>query len=60
MFLVAAAWKRNRSEARADKLRRDLLGSYDRHSRPVIGDNLTNVTVNTILKFVDLVSDKVV
>jgi len=46
--------KQNWSETRTDKLRRDLLRFYDRHSRPVINDNLTNVTVNTVLKYVDL------
>lgn len=50
--------KQNWSDTRTDKLRRDLLRFYDRHSRPVISDNLTNVTVNTVLKYVDLVSDK--
>lgn len=39
-----------------DKLRRDLLKYYDKHSRPVISNNLTNVTVNTVLKYIDLVS----
>lgn len=49
--------KQNRSETRTDKLRRDLLRFYDRNSRPVISDNITNVTVNTVLKYVDLVSE---
>lgn len=48
--------KRNWSDTPTDKLRRDLLRFYDRHSRPVISEKLTNVTVNTILKNVDLVS----
>lgn len=52
--------KQNWREARTDKLRRDLLRFYDRNSRPVIGDNLTNVTVNTVLKYVDLVSGNTV
>ncbi|XP_025412106.1 acetylcholine receptor subunit alpha-type acr-16-like isoform X2 [Sipha flava] len=37
-----------------DKLRKDLLRYYDKHSRPVISNNLTNVTVNTVLKYIDL------
>lgn len=44
------------SDTWTDKLRRDLLRFYDRHSRPVISNNMTNVTVNTVLKYVDLVS----
>lgn len=61
MFLVRREdGKQNWREARTDKLRRDLLRFYDRNSRPVIGDNLTNVTVNTVLKYVDLVSDNTV
>ncbi|XP_060848778.1 acetylcholine receptor subunit alpha-like 1 [Rhopalosiphum padi] len=46
--------KQNWNDTWTDKLRRDLLRFYDRHSRPVISDNLTNVTVNTVLKYVDL------
>lgn len=56
-FVTAKNGKQNWSDTRTDKLRRDLLRFYDRHSRPVIGDNLTNVTVNTVIKYVNLVSD---
>ncbi|XP_050442726.1 neuronal acetylcholine receptor subunit beta-3-like [Adelges cooleyi] len=46
--------KRIWNETWTDKLRRDLLRSYDRNSRPIIGDNLTNVTVSPVIKYVDL------
>jgi len=58
-YKIYVEGKQNWSETRTDKLRRDLLRFYDRHSRPVINDNLTNVTVNTVLKYVDLVSTTV-
>ncbi|VVC36084.1 Nicotinic acetylcholine receptor,Neurotransmitter-gated ion- [Cinara cedri] len=47
-------WTKSRNNTWTDKLRRKLLQFYDRHSRPVINDNLTNVTINTVLKYVDL------
>lgn len=58
-FVKGNKGKQNWSDTWTDKLRRDLLRFYDRHSRPVIGDNLTNVTVNTVLKYVDLVSKNI-
>jgi len=55
-FVKDNSGKQHWNDTWTDKLRRDLLRFYDRHSRPVISDNLTNVTVNTVLKYVDLVS----
>ncbi|XP_050533618.1 acetylcholine receptor subunit alpha-type acr-16-like isoform X2 [Daktulosphaira vitifoliae] len=42
------------SDTWTDKLRRDLLRFYDRNSRPVIGNNLTYVTMNPVIKYVDM------
>lgn len=56
VFTKGINGRQNWSDTRTDKLRRDLLRFYDRHSRPVISDNITNVTVNPVLKYVDLAS----